>query len=60
MQCCVDWRTMLNLSRTATESADYSFSGIVIERDPTNHELPRGQPQEDAAQDFDIVPEAGG
>jgi hypothetical protein len=33
---------MLNLSRTATESADYSFSGIVIERDPTNHELPRG------------------
>ena len=47
---------MLNLRGAASEPTDYGFSGVVVERDPSNHENPGEATAEEAAMES-IVPE---
>ena len=49
LQSSIDRDAVLNFSRTATKSTHDGFGGIVIERDPANHDVLRKTPAETAA-----------
>jgi hypothetical protein len=46
---------MLDFCSAPTESADYSFGGIVIKRDPANHGNPGEGPRQERCDRVRIV-----